>query len=66
MITKSSVEKSFDGNAEFEDMSPEFTVTVSCEFDSPVEADKFVREVEGLVSKFRRRTALTKKLEEED
>jgi hypothetical protein len=63
MIMKNSVEKAFDGNVGYDDpesFPPEYSVNVSVEFDSPVEAQKFVDEIETLFAQFRQRTALTK------
>ena len=60
MITKSSVTKAFDGNARYEHMLPEFKVDVDVQFDDAMDAQKFVEEVENLLSSFPRRTSQTK------
>jgi hypothetical protein len=64
MITESSIEKAFDGNAEYDDeenFPPEYSVNVSVKFDSAIEAQNFVGEIEALLAHFRRRTASTKR-----
>lgn len=57
MITKSSVTKQFDGNAQFTDMAPEFTVKVDVEFDSALDAEKCVEEIEAILNGFPRKTS---------
>ena len=60
-LTKSEITKGFDGNTEFEDIEPEYTVEVSVSFDTPNEADTFVKGVEKMIMSFPRGTSLAKK-----
>jgi hypothetical protein len=60
MITKSSVTKEFNGNAQFGDMAPEFTVKVDVEFDSDREATDCVEEIEAILLKFPRKMSKVK------